>query len=66
MSATTTAPGESGLIGLTPEVLTTSGLLTMPALWTTVVRHELPFMVLVERYLVVLLTWNSSTRPTQG
>lgn len=56
MSATTTAPGESGLIGLTPEVLTTSGLLTMPALWTTVVRHELPFMVLVERYLVVLLT----------
>lgn len=52
---TTTAPDGPGLAGLTPEVLTTSGLLTMPALWTTVVRHELPFMVLVERYLVVLL-----------
>jgi hypothetical protein len=49
----TTAPGPAGL---TPEVLTTSGLLTMPALWTTVVRHELPFIVLAERYLVVLLT----------
>jgi hypothetical protein len=56
MSATTTAPGATGLAGLTPEVLTTSGLLTMPALWTTVVRHELPFIVLAERYLVVLLT----------
>ena len=48
MSVTTTAPGGTGLAGLTPEVLTTSGLLTMPALWTTVVRHELPFMVLAQ------------------
>jgi hypothetical protein len=57
MTVTTTAPPSgAGLAGLTPEVLTTSGLLTMPALWTTVVRHELPFIVLVERYLVVLLT----------
>jgi hypothetical protein len=55
-TVTTTAPAGAGVLGLTPEVLTTSGLLTMPALWTTVVRHELPFMVLAERYLVVLLT----------
>lgn len=56
MTTTTTVPSGTGLAGLTPEVLTTSGLLTMPALWTTVVRHELPFVVLAERYLVVLLT----------
>ncbi|HVX55639.1 hypothetical protein [Nocardioides sp.] len=56
MTVTSTAPAGTGVAGLTPEVLTTSGLLTMPALWTTVVRHELPFIVLAERYLVVLLT----------
>lgn len=42
--------------GLTPEVFTVSGLLSMPAVWTAVVERALPVNVLLERFLIVLLT----------
>jgi hypothetical protein len=41
---------------LSPEVITVSGLLSMPAVWTAVVDHALPFDVLAERFLIVLLS----------
>jgi len=41
---------------LSPEVFTVSTLLSMPAVWTAVVERALPFDVLIERYLIVLLT----------
>lgn len=44
------------LVGLTPEVLTVSALLSMPAVWTAFIERELPFGVLLERFLIVLLT----------
>lgn len=44
------------LVGLTPEVFTVSALLSMPAVWTAVVQRELPVGVLMERFLIVLLT----------
>lgn len=44
------------LAGLSPEVLTVSSLLSMPAVWNAVVQRALPINVLLERYLVVLLT----------
>jgi hypothetical protein len=49
-------PAAPGVAGLTPEVVTTSSLLTMPAVWNTVVEHALPASVLLERYLIVLAT----------
>lgn len=42
--------------GVTAEVITVSTLLTMPAVWTAVVERELPAQVLLERFLIVLLT----------
>ncbi len=44
------------LVGLTPEVITVSALLSMPAVWTAVVERELPAGILLERFLIVLLT----------
>jgi hypothetical protein len=41
---------------LSPEVFTVSTLLSMPAVWTTVVDRTLPFDVLLERFMIVLLT----------
>jgi hypothetical protein len=41
---------------LSPEVFTVSTLLSMPAVWTSVVERALPFDVLLERYLIVLLS----------
>jgi len=41
---------------LSPEVFTVSALLSMPAVWTAVVEQALPFDVLTERFLIVLLT----------
>lgn len=41
---------------LSAEVFTVSGLLSMPAVWTAVVDRALPFDVLLERFLIVLLT----------
>lgn len=42
--------------GLTPEVVTVSALLSMPAVWTALVERALPAGVLLERFLIVLLT----------
>jgi hypothetical protein len=47
---------QPSLAGFTPEVLTVSMLLSMPALWTALVERELPVDVLLERFLIVLLT----------
>lgn len=44
------------VVGLTPEVITVSALLSMPAVWTAVVERELPAGILLERFLIVLLT----------
>jgi len=41
--------------GLTPEVLVVSTVLALPAFWTSIVLHELPAHVLLERYVIVVL-----------
>jgi len=43
-------------VGLTTEVVTVSALLSMPAVWTSVVDRALPLDVLLERFMIVLLT----------
>lgn len=50
------APARAVVSALSPEVFTVSGLLSMPAVWTAVVDRALPFDVLLERFLIVLLT----------
>jgi len=44
------------LSGMTTEVVTVSVLLSMPAVWTTVVDRALPVDVLLERFMIVLLS----------
>lgn len=44
------------LSGATTEILTVSALLSMPAVWTTVVERTLPVDVLLERFMIVLFT----------
>jgi len=40
--------------GLTPEVLLVAGLLSMPALWTSVILGELPIELMLERYVIMV------------
>jgi len=40
--------------GVTPEVLVVATVLALPAFWTSIVLHELPAHVLLERYVIVL------------
>lgn len=42
--------------GATTEIVTVSALLSMPAVWTSLVDRTLPIDVLLERFMIVLLT----------
>lgn len=44
------------LSGATTEIVTVSALLSMPAVWTSLVDRALPIDVLLERFMIVLLT----------